>query len=104
MARLSMSTAGELCLRLAGVTENAVLDTLRRWPHWQRVVVERSPEDASVCLSVTLATDPANEAALRSILKHGFGMTFPLEGGQSEGMVSVEARRSKHEKKRRSGA
>jgi hypothetical protein len=104
MASLSLSTAGELCLRLAGIEENAVLDALRRWPHWQRVVVERSPADASVCLSVMLTTDPANETALRGILKHGFGMTFPLGGGESEGRLPVAVRKPRQARQRRSGA
>lgn len=101
MALLSVSTGGELCLQLAGVAENAVLDSLRRWPHWQRVAVERSPADEAVCLSVTLATDPANEPALRNILKHGFGMTFPVGGGQSEGMIRSEPTVSRRGKQRR---
>lgn len=102
MALLSVTTAGELCLRLAGTSENRVLATLRRWPHWQRVAVERSPEDTAVCLSVTLATDPVNELALRNILKHGFGMTFPDGGGQSEGTLppEIEPKRAKQRRSR----
>jgi hypothetical protein len=104
MARLSVSNAGELCLKLAGTAENVVLTSLRRWPHWQRVAVERSPDDAAVCLSVTLATDPANEQALRNILKHGFGLTFPVEGGQSEGILRpVEPHQPKRARQRRTG-
>lgn len=89
MALLSIDVSGAICLRLTGGAENAVLNSLRRWPHWQRVDVERSPDDSSVCLAVTLMTDSTNEPALRNILKHGFGMTFPLEGGPSEGRVLV---------------
>ncbi|MEN9933845.1 MAG: hypothetical protein RLZZ387_424 [Chloroflexota bacterium] len=87
MATLRLNTTGELSLTLAGAAENHVLMTLRRWPHWLRANVERSPDDQAQCLSVTLVADPVYEPTLRGILKHGFGMTFPSDGGDNTTMT-----------------
>jgi hypothetical protein len=84
MTILYTSGSGELCLTLRGAAENRILTTLRRWPHWSRVDIERDPLDAENCLSVTLITDQEYESTLREILKRSFGMTFPLTGGSSE--------------------
>jgi len=84
MTILYTSGSGELCLTLSGAAENRILTTLRRWPHWSRVDIERDPLDAQHCLSVTLITDQEYESTLREILKRSFGMTFPAAGGSSE--------------------
>ncbi len=81
MSTLFLSTSGELCLTLRGADENRILTTLRRWPHWRRVDIERDPVNAEVCLAVTLVTDPVYESTVRSILKRSFNMTFPEAGG-----------------------
>jgi hypothetical protein len=88
MTTLATSAAGEVCLTLRGATENRVLTTLRRWPHWNRLEVERDPTDADRYLSVTLVTDQVHEPTLREILRRSFGLTFPVEGGSSD--VAVE--------------
>jgi hypothetical protein len=84
MTTLYTSGSGELCLMLRGQDENRILTTLRRWPYWSRADVERDPENAEHCLSVTLITDQAYESTLREILKRSFGMTFPEIGGSSD--------------------
>jgi len=81
MATLDLSTTGEIRLILRGEEENAILTTLRRWPHWQRAEVEHNPANAAQCLAVTLITDRNQEATLREILRRSFGMAFPSEGG-----------------------
>lgn len=81
MATLDLSVPGELWLVLSGAGEQAILTTLRRWPHWVRAKVERDPVDATRCVSVTLVTDPGQEATLREILRRSFGLTFAPEGG-----------------------
>ncbi|MBC8163322.1 MAG: hypothetical protein H7Z42_19095 [Roseiflexaceae bacterium] len=84
MTTLSTSEAGELCLTLRGEAENRILATLRRWPHWQRVVIERHPDDAGRCVAVTLIADSSFESTMREILKRSFNLTFPVAGGSSE--------------------
>lgn len=84
MSTLSTNTAGELLLTLRGENEDRILTTVRRWPHWQRVVVERDPEDSRRCLSVTLVTDVAFEAVVREILRRSFNLIFPDAGGSVE--------------------
>lgn len=82
MANLSKNAPGELHLTLRGETENRVLSTLRRWPHWLRCKVERDPADKTRCLAVTLVADEIHESTVRDILKRGFGVTFPDDGGE----------------------
>src|SRR5215470_16109837 len=84
MTILYTSGSGELCLTLRGAAENRILTTLRRWPYWSRVDIERDPLNAAHCLSVTLVTGQEYESTLREILKRSFGMTFPAAGGSSE--------------------
>jgi len=84
MTTLSISESGELCLTLRGTAEDRILTTVRRWPHWQRVAIERDPLNAASCLAVTLVTDPIHETTVREILKRSFGLTFPAAGGSSE--------------------
>lgn len=81
MTTLDIGTPGELRLVLRGNAENAILNTLRRWPHWRGVEVERDPADRTQCLSVTLIADRNQEATLREVLRRGFGLVFPAEGG-----------------------
>ncbi|PDW00172.1 hypothetical protein [Candidatus Viridilinea mediisalina] len=81
MASLRMGAPGELWLVLHGAAENVILTTVRRWPHWLRVEVERDPADKSQCVSVTLVTGCDQEATLREILRRSFGLIFPPEGG-----------------------
>jgi hypothetical protein len=81
MSTLYMSASGELCLTLRGEAENRILTTLRRWPHWSRVDIERDPTNVERCLAVTLITDQVYESTVRAILKRSFGMTFPETGG-----------------------
>jgi hypothetical protein len=82
MTTLSKSAAGEVCLILRGEAENRILATLRHWPYWLRVDVERDPKDSARCLSVTLIADELHEPIVRDILKRSFGMTFPDAGGE----------------------
>ena len=84
MTTLAISEAGEMLLTLRGAAENRILTTLRRWPYWQRVAVERDPVDAKQCIAVTLIADQAHEATVREILKRSFGLTFPESGGSCE--------------------
>lgn len=84
MTTLAISEAGEVCLTLRGAEENRILATLRRWPHWQRVALERDPADTERCLAVTLIADQAYESTVRDILKRSFGLTFPASGGSCE--------------------
>jgi len=81
MTTLSVSDSGELHLTLRGAEENRILTTVRHWPYWLRVTVERDPADPKTCLAVTLITDRTYEAMVREILKRSFGMSFPPEGG-----------------------
>ena len=81
MTTLSISESGELSLTLRGAAENRILATVRRWPHWQRVALERDPVNTERCLAVTLIADQAYESTVREILKRSFGMTFPPAGG-----------------------
>ena len=81
MSSLYLNPAGELCLTLRGAAENRILTTVRRWPHWRRVDIERDPLNIEHCSAVTLITDPIFESTVREILKRSFGMTFPAEGG-----------------------
>jgi hypothetical protein len=81
MTTLDMSSPGELRLILRGAQENAILNTLRHWPYWRGVEVERDPADRTQCLSVTLIADRGQEATIREVLRRSFGMTFPPEGG-----------------------
>lgn len=84
MTSLSTSATGEVSLTLRGATENRVLTTLRRWPHWSRHEIERDPTNADRYLAVTLITDQIYESTLREILRRSFGMTFPVDGGSSD--------------------
>jgi hypothetical protein len=84
MTTLSVSDSGEVCLTLRGAAENRILTTLRRWPHWRRVTIERDPANVEQCLAVTLVTDQIYESTVREILRRSFGMTFPPDGGSSE--------------------
>jgi hypothetical protein len=82
MATLTRAVSGKtLTLTLRGADEDRILATVRRWPYWDEVSIERDPADADHILSITLHTDRANEATLRAILERSFGMTFPAEGG-----------------------
>jgi hypothetical protein len=83
MTTLYRSESGELHLTLYGAAENRILTTLRRWPHWQRVAIERDPANASQCLALTLITDAEHESTLREILQRSFDMTFPAAGGST---------------------
>jgi hypothetical protein len=84
MTTLFISEAGELCLTLRGAAENRILTSVRRWPHWRRVDIERDPVNDERTLSVTLITDQIYESTVREILKRSFGMTFPPTGGTIE--------------------
>jgi len=84
MTTLSISEEGELYLTLRGAAENRILATVRHWPYWQRVDIERDPVDAERCLSVTLVADRIYESTVREILNRSFGMTFPATGGSRE--------------------
>jgi len=57
MTTLSISESGELYLTLRGAAEDRILTTVRRWPHWRRVDIERELVNDADCLSVTLVTD-----------------------------------------------
>ena len=92
MTTLSISDTGELCLILRGADENRILATIRRWPYWCHVDIERDPMDAERCLSVTLFTDQIYESTVREILKRSFGLTFPATGGSSEMAPAIPAR------------
>jgi len=81
MATLSTDAPGEVRLTLRGETDNRILDTLRRWPNWLRIDIERDPADSARTLSVTLVADQSHEAIVRDILKRSFSITFPEEGG-----------------------
>ncbi|MBX0329048.1 hypothetical protein K2Z83_15320 [Oscillochloris sp. ZM17-4] len=81
MTTLDLSVPDELRLVLRGADEDAILTTLRRWPHWLRAEVGHDPDNAAQVLTVTLITDRDQEATLREILRRSFGMTFPPEGG-----------------------
>ena len=84
MTTLSIAETGELHLTLRGAEENRILATIRRWPYWQRVDIERDPANAERCLAVTLIADRAYESTVREILKRSFGMTFPEAGGSCD--------------------
>ncbi|NJO83929.1 MAG: hypothetical protein HC828_14835 [Blastochloris sp.] len=84
MTTLLTSATGEVSLTLRGSTENRVLTTLRRWPHWNRHEIEIDPTNAERYLSITLITDQAHESTLREILQRSFGMIFPVGGGSSD--------------------
>ena len=97
MTTLDMSTPGELRLVLRGAAENVILNTLRHWPYWLSVEVERDPLDNARHLSVTLITGQNHEVVLREILRRSFGMIFPPEGGERALIVEPKpepARRS----------
>jgi hypothetical protein len=81
MTTLSISESGELFLTLRGAEENRILMTVRRWPHWRRVDIERDPMNAADCLAVTLIADQTYESTVREILKRSFNLTFPPAGG-----------------------
>jgi len=84
MTTLSISAAGEVCLTLRGAAENRILTTVRRWPYWRQVALERDPADTDRYLAVTLTTDQAYESTVREILKRSFGLTFPKAGGSCD--------------------
>ena len=84
MTTLSISESGEICLTLRGAAENRILATLRRWPYWRRVALERDPIHTQQYLAVTLIADQAHESTVREILKRSFGLTFPASGGTCE--------------------
>jgi hypothetical protein len=91
MTTLSTNAAGELSLTLRGEAENRILMTLRRWPHWQRVDLDRDPTDGKRYLAVTLFTDAMYESTIREILKRSFNLTFPAIGGTSELVIEEPA-------------
>lgn len=84
MTTLAINDSGEMTLTLRGEAENRILAMLRRWPHWQRVAVERDPVDSEQCVAITLIADQAYESTVREILKRSFGLTFPVSGGSCE--------------------
>jgi hypothetical protein len=84
MTTLAIAETGELHLILRGAEENRILATVRRWPYWQRVDIERDPANAERCLAVTLIADRVYESTVREILRRSFGMTFPEEGGSCD--------------------
>jgi hypothetical protein len=84
LATLFTNQSGELCVTLRGSAEDRVLTTLRRWPHWLRADVERDQEDQTRCTAVTLITTQHHEGTIREILKRGFGLAFPVEGGSQD--------------------
>jgi hypothetical protein len=84
MTTLSISESGEISLTLRGAAENRILATMRRWPHWRRVALERDPVNAQQYLAVTLIADQAHESTVRDILQRSFGLTFPETGGSCE--------------------
>ena len=84
MTTLSISESGELCLTLRGASENRILATLRRWPYWRRVALERDPINTQEYLAVTLIADQAHESTVREILQRSFGLTFPASGGSCQ--------------------
>jgi hypothetical protein len=84
MTTLAISESGEVCLTLRGAAENRVLATLRRWPHWQRVTLERDPIDIAQCLAVTLVAEQVHESTIREILRRSFDLTFPETGGSCD--------------------
>jgi hypothetical protein len=81
MSTLIISESGEVSITLRGAEENPILTTVRRWPYWRRVALERDPVNTDRCLAVTLIADQAHETIVREILKRSFGLTFPLSGG-----------------------
>jgi hypothetical protein len=101
MTTLSTNAAGELCLTLRGETENRILTTVRRWPHWQRVALERDPADGKRYIAVTLVADVVYESTIREILQRSFNLTFPAVGGTSE-LVAEEPTPSRKTRGRRS--
>jgi hypothetical protein len=82
-----MLGSDSLSLTLRGATEDVILATVRRWPYWEQVVIERDPTDSSHCLAVTLITQRLYEPTLRDILQRGFGLKFAADGGDSEMVV-----------------
>lgn len=81
MTTLSRAAAGEVRLILRGEDENRILATVRRWPYWRRVDIERDPDNSARCLAITLVADQIYEPIVRDILKRSFGMVFPDDGG-----------------------
>lgn len=81
MTVLAVSDTGELHLTLRGGDEDRILTTMRRLPYWLRATVERDPANSKACLAVTLVADRTYEPMVREILKRGFGLVFPAEGG-----------------------
>lgn len=84
MATMFTNEEGELCVKLRGAAEDRILTTLRGWPYWLRADVERDPVDPMRCTAVTLITLPNHESTIREILKRGFGLIFPANGGSQE--------------------
>jgi hypothetical protein len=84
MATLDLSRPDEVRLVLSGAAENAILATVRRWPHWLRAEVDRDPADTSQIAAVTLVAQRDHEATVREILRRSFGLTFPEDGGSRE--------------------
>lgn len=89
MTTLDMSTPGELRLVLRGAAENPILDTLRHWPYWLRVEIERDSADRTRYHSVTLITGRNQEATIREVLWRSFRLTFPPEGGDQKLVVAA---------------
>jgi hypothetical protein len=81
MTTLYLSESGEIHLTLNGAAENRILTTLRRWPHWRRITIERDPMNPAQCVALTLIASQEYEATLREILQRSFNMTFPAVGG-----------------------
>jgi hypothetical protein len=94
MATLGMLGSDGLSLTLRGPTEDIVLATVRRWPHWSQAVVERDPANTAQCLAVTLITHRLYEPTLRAILQRGFGLSFGVDGGDCDVVVSAAETKS----------
>ncbi|HRC74765.1 MAG TPA: hypothetical protein PLO33_03750 [Kouleothrix sp.] len=84
MTTLAIGDSGDVRLTLRGADENRILATIRRWPHWREIALERHPDDTARYVSVTLVADQAYEATVREILKRSFGLTFPKSGGSCD--------------------
>jgi hypothetical protein len=95
VAILSAHDSDTLSLTLRGADEDRILTTIRRWPHWSTVAVERDPADRAQCLSVTLTTNRVYETTLREILRRSFGLNFPPDGGESVAAPAPPAREHK---------
>jgi hypothetical protein len=93
MATLSFHGTTDVLLTLRGADEDRILEAVRRWPYWTSAKVTRDPANARRCLAVRLTTNREYERMLREILHRGFGLKFPVEGGESvAGPVPLSAK------------